>query len=196
VTDDAAVQAMVRRTLEHFGRIDVLVNNAGFGVLDKVAEAKLGDLQSMADVNLYGLVRCTQAVLPHMLARRSGQIVMMASTAGMVPSPNMGFYTTTKHAVVGFSRTLMIELMGSGVRCALICPGVAQTGFQERAEPEKFSRISRLSSCTPEQVADATVRAIRRQTHGEIYVPWYNRFLALISYPIPGLTRFVIRLVG
>src|SRR5262245_26677772 len=79
VTDDAAVQAMVKRAIEQFGRIDVLVNNAGFGVLDRLVEAKLSDLQGMIDVNLYGLIRCTQAVLPHMIARRSGQIVMMAS---------------------------------------------------------------------------------------------------------------------
>jgi short-subunit dehydrogenase len=196
VTSDGAVATMGQRILEHYGRVDVLLNNAGFGVLDQLVDAKLADLQGMVDVNLYGVLRCTNAFLPHMLARRAGQIVNMASMAGMMANPNMGFYTTTKHALVGLSRSLMIELMGTGVHCALICPGVAQTGFQARAGREKFSRISRLSSCTPEQVANATLRAMRRRTHGEVYVPWYNRLFALVGYPIPGLTRFVIRSVG
>ncbi len=191
--DDVARLAVA--TLQHFGRADVLVNNAGFGVFDRLAEASLDDLRAMMDVNVYGALACTQAFLPHMRARRSGMIVMMASMAGLIAAPNMGGYTATKHALVGLGRTLMLELEGSGVRCALICPGVADTGFQHRAGATKYPRISRLSACTAAQVADATVRAIVRRTHGEIVVPWYGRLLALISYPLPGATRAVMRLI-
>jgi short-subunit dehydrogenase len=192
--DDVA--RLAQTTLDHFGHVDVLVNNAGFGVFDRLAEARLDDIRAMMEVNVFGALACTQAFLPHMRARRSGQIVMMASMAGLVAAPNMGGYTASKHALVGLSRTLMLELEGSGVRCAMICPGVAETGFQHRAGADKYPRIARLSVCTAEQVADATVRAIARRTHGEIVVPWYGRLLALISYPLPGATRAVMRLIG
>lgn len=172
------------------------MNNAGFGVFDRIAEARLEDVRAMMEVNVFGALACTQAFLPHMLARRSGQIVMMASMAGLVAAPNMGGYTATKHALVGLSRTLMLELEGSGVCCAMICPGVAETGFQHRAGAAKYPRIARLSTCTADQVADAALRAIARRTHGEIVIPWYGRLLALISYPLPGATRAVMRLIG
>jgi hypothetical protein len=196
VTRDADAARLIDASLRRFGRIDALVNNAGFGVLDAVADAKLSDLQEMMDVNVYGAIRCTQAALPHMRARRRGQIVMMASIAGLVTSRNMAFYSGTKHALVGITRTLMLELQGSGVRCALICPGVAQTGFQQRAVESKYARITRLTSVTPEAVARATQRAIARGAHGEIVLPWYGRLLALGAHALPGVARAIMRIVG
>ncbi len=196
VSNPEDVTRLAHTTLDHFGHVDVLVNNAGFGVFDRLAEARMEDIRAMMEVNFFGALACTQAFLPHMIARRSGQIVMMASIAGLVAAPNMGGYTATKHALVGLSRTLMLELEGTGVRCAMICPGVAETGFQHRAGAEKYPRIARLSTCTADQVADATLRAIVRRTHGEIVIPWYGRLLALISYPLPGATRAVMRLIG
>jgi uncharacterized protein len=195
VSDADAVANLARVTIERFGRADVLVNNAGFGVLSRIAEADVADLERMMEVNLYGAVRCTKAFLPHMLARRSGQVVMMASIAGLIASMNLGFYSATKHALVGLSRALMLELHGTGVRCALICPGVAPTGFQRHSGFDQYPRISRWTNCTPEQVTAATVRAIVRRTHGEVIVPWYGRLLALAAGPIPGATRLVMRLV-
>ena len=81
--------------------------------------------------------------MPHMRAHRRGQIVMMASIAGLISTRNLGFYSATKHALVAISRALMVELAGSGVRCALICPGVAPTGFQQHSGYEKYARIAR-----------------------------------------------------
>lgn len=196
VSDDAQVRQAAEAALAHFGHADVVVANAGFGVLDRLASAKLADLQEMVDVNLYGVVRTVQAFLPSMLRRRSGQIVIMASQAGLIATPQMGFYSASKHALVGLARTLMLELAGTGVRCALICPGVAKTGFQQRADDAKYARSTRLSACTPEQVADATVRAIERRTHGEVLVPWFMHLLVVAATPAPRLTRLIMRLVG
>lgn len=196
VTCDADVAQLARRTVEVFGHADVLVNNAGFGVMDRFEQAQLRDLQEMMDVNVYGAVRCTQAFLPLMRARRSGQIVMMASLAGLVASHSMDFYCATKFALVGISRNLMVELAGSGVRCALICPGVAITNFMRRADLRKFPRIARLSNTSAETVADTTVRAIARRTHGEVLVPWYGYLLANAAGIFPAGARLVNRLVG
>jgi uncharacterized protein len=196
ITLAADVERLAAATRERFGPADVLVANAGFGVLDSIADARIEDLQEMIDVNLYGTVRCIKAFLPEMLRRHGGQIVVMASLAGLFATANMGFYTTSKHALVGMTRTLLLELHGTGVGCAMICPGVAETGFQQRADQAKYVRFTRLVSCTAEQVASATVRAIQHHTHGEVIVPWYGRILDIMATPIPGLSRFVIRLVG
>ena len=200
VQTDVALPADAARlfqaTLDRFGRADVLVNNAGFGILDPLSSAAPADLQQMLDVNLFGALYCTQAFLPSMRARRSGQIVMMASVAGLLASPNMGLYSTTKHALIGLSRTLAVELTGSGVRLALICPGVAQTGFQQRADRSKFARSTRFTSVTPEAVADATVSAISRQLDGELVIP--RRVLPLIwaRALFPNLGRRITAWLG
>ncbi|HEU5102364.1 MAG TPA: SDR family NAD(P)-dependent oxidoreductase [Roseiflexaceae bacterium] len=196
VTSAPDVARVVSATFERFGRADVLVVNAGFGVLDRIVDAPVEDLREMIDVNVIGATRCLKALLPSMLQRRSGQIVIMGSLAGLMATHNMGYYSATKFALVGLARSLMLELHGTGVRCALICPGTAQTGFQQRADESKYPRITRLVGCTSEQVAQATMRAIRRRTHGEVVVPWQGRALSILANPIPGLTRFVIRLVG
>jgi short-subunit dehydrogenase len=196
VADDSAVQRLAQATYAHFGRADVLVANAGFGLLDPLAQARLADLQEMIDVNVYGTVRCIQAFLPAMLRSRSGQIVVMASLAGLIATQGMGFYNTSKHALVGMARTLLLELYGTGVRCALVCPGVANTGFQRRADAAMYARSTRLVTCTSTQVADATVRAIQRRTHGEVIVPRRARVLTTLSLPVPGLSRLVLRLLG
>ena len=196
VTSEADVDRLVATTLKRYGRADVLVANAGFGVLDRIADAPLDDLREMLEVNVLGTTRCIKALLPSMLQRRNGQVVIMASLAGLIATHNMGYYSASKFALVGLARSLMLELAGTGVRCAMICPGIAETGFQQRADASKYARITRLVGCTSHQVAQATVRAIQRRTHGEVVVPWQGRALAVLANPIPSLSRLVIRLGG
>ena len=195
VTSDADVARLAATTLEHFRRADVLVNNAGFGILDRLVNAQLADLQEMVDVNLYGAVRCIDAFLPQMLERHSGQVVVMASLAGLMATLNMGYYNTSKFALVGLTRTLMLELADTGVRCALVCPGLAPTGFQQRADRRKYPRILKLVRCSSEQVADATVRAIAKRTHGEVLVPRRAVPLVAVGAAFPSLARLVLRIV-
>ncbi len=196
VTRAEDIERLRDATLERFGRIDVLVNNAGFGVLDRLDAAPFSDLQEMIDVNLYGAVRCTQAFLPHMKGRGSGQIVFMSSLAGLFTTFNFAFYSATKFAIIAVARTLMLELAGSGVNCVAICPNVALTGFQERADIKKYGRFTRLIGwTTTEAVAKATVRAIEKRTHGEVLIPWIARPLLVLSNAFPGLSRLLIRMV-
>lgn len=196
VTDTAAVARMAEQVLAHYGRVDVLVNNAGYGVLDPFEQASLTDLQGMMDVNLYGAVRCTQALLPHMRARRTGQIVVVASAAGLIGFRNMGFYSATKFALLGLFQALEVELAGSGVRCAVICPGVALTPFMERAEISKYPRITRLVPwLSTEHVTSTVLTAIKKRREGRIIIPWQAVPLVVAGQLLPNISRIVMRLV-
>lgn len=142
------------------GAIDVLVNNAGFAILDSVADAKTNDFRDMMDTNYFGTVNCTKAVLPAMLERRSGTIVNVSSIAGIIGFARMGGYCATKFAVIGFTEALRDEVLGRGVRVALVCPGTTESEFFVKAERGKMPGASRLMpAVSPERVARAVCNA-------------------------------------
>lgn len=197
VTSDAAVTSMIDGVIKHFGHVDVLVNNAGFGVIEPTEQAKLSDLQGMIDVNCYGAMRCTLALLPHLRARRSGQIVTMASIAGLIPFRHMAFYGGSKFALVAMFETLGIELAGTGIKNVIICPGVARTAFFQQADASKFPRVTRLIPwMTAEKIAEATVRAIKKRSRGLIIIPRYMTPIILLGRGLPFMNRLVQRIVG
>jgi short-subunit dehydrogenase len=196
IADEQQVQHLVQATMATFGHVDVLINNAGFGVFDLVDDGAITDLEAMLAVNVVGAVRCTQAFLPHMQARRRGQIIMMASQASFVVTPKMGFYAASKHALIGISRALMMELHGSGIVCTAICPGEAPTGFQRYADVNKYARVTLWSKTTAEEVANVTMQAIQKPINGEVVVPGWAMPLMRIANTFPAITRFIIRLLG
>ena len=153
-----------RRLLEtaerELGPVDVLVNNAGFAIFDAIEKARPEDLESMMQTNYFGTVWCTQAALPLMLARGRGTIVNVASIAGIMGYARMGGYCATKFAVIGFSEALRDEVLGRGVRVALVCPGTTNTEFFVKAERGKMPAASRLIlAVAPENVAKAICAA-------------------------------------
>jgi short-subunit dehydrogenase len=199
ITDQEAVARMAAQVIQHYGRVDVLVNNAGYGFFEPVADLPLAAISGMLDVNVLGALRCTQAFLPQMRAQRSGQVVVVASIAGLLPFRNMGGYVASKFALVGLFQTLQLELAGSGVRCAIICPGPSETSFMQNpnAALDQFPRITRvLPWIKPEQVAAEIVRAITKRMNGQIIIPRLNTLLVLFGQLFPGLARLVMRLVG
>ncbi|MFN7472757.1 MAG: SDR family oxidoreductase [Roseiflexaceae bacterium] len=195
VTSDSDIDTLVAAA-NAFGTVDTVINNAGFGLLDTLVDAPLVDLQRIMDVNVYGAVRCTRAFLPGMIARGHGQIIMMASMAGLVAVRNMAYYCASKFALVAIGRTLQQELSGTGVACTIICPGVAQTGFQTHAPNEKYPKAATLSNCTSDQVAGAVIRAMQRRTMGEVIVPGSGALLARFSAAFPGISRTIQNMIG
>jgi short-subunit dehydrogenase len=195
VTSDADVAQLVSAA-EAFGPVDIVINNAGFGFIDTFVDAPLTDLQRMMDVNVYGAVRCTKAFLPHFLARKQGKIIMMASIAGLAAARNMAFYCASKFALVAISRTLQQELSGTGVFCSVICPGVAQTGFQQNAPNEKYPRAAALSTCTSAQVADTVIDVMQQRRMGEVIVPWHSTLLMRFGAAFPGVARAIMNMIG
>lgn len=129
VTSDESVASAVAKVIDRFGRIDVLVNNAGVGSTGAAEEFSITQTQDIFDINVYGVMRTTKAVLPHMRAQRSGRIVNVSSLSGFVASPFMSLYVSTKHAVEGYSQSLDHEVREYGVRVLLVEPGPINTPF-------------------------------------------------------------------
>jgi short-subunit dehydrogenase len=131
VTSDESVAALVAGVIAEFGRVDVLVNNAGMGLAGAVEENSMAQQQRLFDVNVFGVVRMTNAVLPHMRARGRGRIVNISSIFGFMPAPYMAAYSATKYAVEGYSESVDHEVRGHGIRVLLIEPGGTRTGFDD-----------------------------------------------------------------
>src|SRR5438105_8802657 len=145
-----------KRLIDSAGRIDILVNNAGFAIFEAIENAKPEDLEEMMRTNYFGAVWCTQAALPAMLARREGTIVNVASIAGMMGYARLGGYCATKFAMIGFTEALRDEVLGRGVRVAVVCPGTTDTNFFVKAERGKMPGASRLIlAIKPERAAKA-----------------------------------------
>jgi len=129
VTSDESVRSLVDEVIEHFGRVDVLVNNAGLGATGAAEESSIGQAKEIFDVNVHGVIRMTNAVLPHMRANGGGRIVNLSSILGLIPAPYMAVYAGTKHAIEGYSESLDHEVREHGIRVLLVEPGYTSTGF-------------------------------------------------------------------
>jgi len=139
VTQDESAEAAVRTLIAREGRIDLLVNNAGFGVAPAGAEeSSIAQAQAIFDTNFFGLVRMTRAVLPHMRRQGSGRILNMSAVFGFLPMPYMALYAATKHAVEGYSESLDHELRTRGIRVSVIEPANTNTQFDANLlEPDE-----------------------------------------------------------
>jgi NAD(P)-dependent dehydrogenase (short-subunit alcohol dehydrogenase family) len=130
VTSDESVQRAVATVLYKEGRIDLLVNNAGFGVAPAGAEeSSMEQARAIFETNFFGVVRMTRAVLPHMRSRGGGRIVHMGSVLGFLPMPYGALYAATKHALEGYSESLDHELRGWGIRSIVVEPAYTKTPF-------------------------------------------------------------------
>jgi NAD(P)-dependent dehydrogenase (short-subunit alcohol dehydrogenase family) len=129
VTNEAQAKAAVAAAVEKFGRIDVLVNNAGFGLLAAVEESSDADVRRMFDTNVFGLLNVTRAVLPVMRAQRSGHVINMSSIGGYRAAAGFGVYSSTKFAVEGITEALHAELAPLGVHATVVEPGYFRTDF-------------------------------------------------------------------
>jgi len=174
VTNDLAVDVAVREVLAKAGRIDLLVNNAGVGLMGAAEESSLDQAKWIFDVNLFGAIRMTKAVLPPMRHQRAGRIVNISSVLGLIPSPFSALYASSKHAIEGYSESLDHEVRGSGIRVVLVEPAYTRTGFDSnalvadqqndhyaaaRANAEAVFRAVMTTADSPDVVADAVVTA-------------------------------------
>ncbi|MGB9097649.1 oxidoreductase [Erwinia sp.] len=129
VTEAAAIKSAVDQAFNLTGKIDVLVNNAGYGLLGSVEEATEEEVAQLFDVNFHGTRRVTQAALPHLRQQRSGHIINITSIAGIAPNPGSGMYSASKFAVEGMSKGLAQEVAPLGIHVTLVEPGAFRTDF-------------------------------------------------------------------
>lgn len=131
VTEEQSVQSCVDQIIENEGRIDVLINNAGFGLYGSVEDTKIEEAKYQFDVNLFGLARITQLVTPHMRKQNSGKIINISSMGGKMYTPLGAWYHATKHALEGFSDCLRLELKPFGIDVVIVEPGIIRTEFDD-----------------------------------------------------------------
>ena len=158
VTDAAQVSSIVAQATACFSPVDVLVNNAGYGIAGGIEEATEDEFMPVFETNVFGLMRVTRAFLPHFRQRRSGHIVNLSSIAGLIGSAGWGFYNATKFAVEGFSEALAAELKPLGIRVTIVEPGPFRTDFLGRSGVEAALTI-------PDY--DETVGKTREYFHGQ-----------------------------
>jgi NAD(P)-dependent dehydrogenase (short-subunit alcohol dehydrogenase family) len=141
VTNPAQIDSVASEAITHFGRIDVLVNNAGYGIAGAIEEATEAEYMPVFNTNVFGLINVTRAFLPQFRKQRSGNILNLSSIAGLSGGAGWGFYNTTKFAVEGFSEALAAELAPLGVHVTVIEPGPFRTDFLGRSGVEAALRI-------------------------------------------------------
>jgi len=196
VAQPAQVERLVARAVERFGGVDILVNNAGFGIYGLAEEINWEHFRQMWEVNFFGAVACTRAVLPH-LRQRGGAVVNISSVAGKIPLPYMAGYCATKFALSAFSDGLRMELAPAGVHVLTVCPGRVRTNFHQAAfrdgkDLPKIFQQRHPTGVSAESVARATVKALRRGRR-EVVVPWRLQLAAGVRNFLPGLTERVLR---
>lgn len=187
------VERLVQATLERWGQVDVLVNNAGFGHYARVEDIDEADMRALLDVNFFGTLYGIQAVLPHMRARRTGHIVNVSSVAGRQGFPFHGGYAAAKHAVIGLTAALRGELAGSGVRASVVLPvGTATEFFDVARDPYGLEPAPMGVVQSADHVARAIVRCVRRPVSEVYTVPGLKAALAT-AVVAPMLADIVAR---
>ena len=175
VADTDQVQEVFRQIFETIGDIDVLVNNAGFGIFRAAHEASIAEIKRMFEVNVVGLMACTSMVLPKMRERRYGQIINIASQAGKIATPKSSVYSATKHAVLGYSNALRMELSDDNIQVTTVNPGPIATNFFTIADEQgTYVKNVQRFMLKPEYVAQKIVASMLTKTR-EINLPrWMN----------------------
>jgi NAD(P)-dependent dehydrogenase (short-subunit alcohol dehydrogenase family) len=143
VTDPESIRSAVENVLARAGRIDALVNNAGYGQYGSVEDVSAEEWRAQFDVNFFGAIEMTRAALPAMRAQKTGTVVMVSSVAGKLAVPFAAPYSATKHALEAVADALRVELSAFGIRVVLVEPGPIETGFRERARSQVAPLLGR-----------------------------------------------------
>jgi NAD(P)-dependent dehydrogenase (short-subunit alcohol dehydrogenase family) len=141
VTDEVAIKESVDKTINRFGRIDILLNNAGYGHLGAIEEATTEEARKNFDTNVFGVLNVVRAVVPHMRKERSGHVINISSMFSFGPRPGWGIYASTKYALNGITESLALELEPFNIKVTAVEPGLFRTGFQEASTASKAEVI-------------------------------------------------------
>lgn len=189
------IDRLLGLTLHNFGRVDIWINNAGFGLQDSVAAMDMRACRDMFDTNLFGAIECMQAVVPVMKRQGGGMIINVSSIAGHIPLPYMAAYSATKFAMNAISKGARMELRASGVHVMTVCPGTIATSFSENVvkgkERFRVGGANRRRGISADRVAAAVVKACGPEKR-ELIVPWQHHISAKFYQLFPWLVEWVM----
>jgi NAD(P)-dependent dehydrogenase (short-subunit alcohol dehydrogenase family) len=190
VTSDASVEGAVKEVMRLEGRIDLLVNNAGFGVAPAGAEeSSIDQARSIFDTNFFGVVRMTRAVVPHMRRQGSGRIINIGSVLGFLPMPYGALYSATKHAIEGYSESLDHELRTRGIRISVIEPAYIKTRFDANfLEPDaKIDEYREVRAALGKTLTEVMAAADEPGIVADVVLKAANAVRPRIRYTAGGL---------
>lgn len=197
VTKFEEVEAAVQAAISEWGRLDFIFNNAGVGLAGELRDVELADWRPIVNVNIWGVIHGVHAALPVMLRQGSGQIVNVASAAGLAPRPGMVPYATAKHAVVGLSTSLRYEVEDLGIRVNVVCPfNVATSIFQNtkyrNIDHEAMLAAIPLRQLPVERCVEQILTGVRKN-RSIITMPRYARFEWRLYRYFPSAASLLLR---
>ena len=197
VTSEPAMATFVDRTVERFGRLDVMMCNAGFGIAGAIDDITPDQMQRLMDINYTGTYHAMRAALPLFRRQGSGHVIVISSIVGKRGVPFMGAYSATKFAQVGLAECLRSELHGTGIHVSVVYPVSTESEFFEVMSRETGTTVTRAAGPRQrvEQVADAIAKAIRRPIP-EVYPHAGSRALVILNALAPGFTDGVVKRFG
>ena len=197
VTSAGDMEAFVARTVERFGRLDVMLCNAGFGIAGAIDDITPDQMHKLMNVNYTGTYHATRAALPVFRRQGSGHVIMVSSIVGKRGVPFMGAYAATKFAQVGLAECMRSELLGTGIHVSVVYPVSTETEFFDVMSRETGTAVTRAFGPrqSVETVANAIARAIHRPAP-EVYPHLNSRALVILNALAPGFTDRIVKRFG
>ena len=197
VTSNAGMQALVASAVEHFGRLDVMMCNAGFGIAGAIDDITPDQMQKLMDINYFGTYYAARAALPVFRRQGSGHVVIVSSIVGKRGVPYMGAYAATKFAQVGLAECLRSELAGSAIHVSVVYPVSTETEFFDVMSRETGTNVTRAYGRQQDVsvVAEAIAHAIARPVP-EIYPYFTSRALVVLNALAPGVCDRIVQRFG
>lgn len=197
VTDTASLSAHVETVIKQFGRIDFVFQNAGVTQRSAVVDTELAVYQQLMDVNFFGVVALTKAVLPHLLDQGSGHFVVTSSVAGKIGTKQRSGYCASKHALHGFFDALRAEIQAAGLRVTIVCPGYIRTPISLHALAANGQVHGRMDEnqqqgMAPEDFAQRLLTAVSQQKE-EVYIGGSETYGIYLKRFLPGVLSRILR---
>jgi short-subunit dehydrogenase len=197
VSENNTFEAATKKVIDHFGQIDILVNNAGLSHWSKLKDTSMDVIKTILNVNFLGGAGLTKAVLPYMLEKKKGNIVVISSILGHIVTPKQGAYNASKHALQGFFDTLRAEVSGDGIKVLLVCPGFVRTNVAKNSLDRDGKPINKdnnliAGGLDPRYVSEQVLNAIQNNKEEIIVAGAKEKFAILVKRFAPGLfSKFI-----
>jgi short-subunit dehydrogenase len=192
------MEMLTQQVITRFGRIDILINNAGLSHWSKIKDTQFSVIKKIMDTNFMGGVALTKAVLPGMIEKKQGQIVVISSILGKIVTPKQGAYNASKHAIQGFFDTLRAEIAGDGIDVLIVCPGFVRTNVAKNSLNKEGVAINKdnpliAGGLSPDYVAEQILSAIENKKEEIVLAGTREKMALLMKRFAPGLFSKMMR---